>query len=216
MAKVRGPILSINARGQIGKSQVYAQWRGVPYARSYVIPSNPNTVAQQQVRGTFSWLSAAWMFAPASIAAAYTAAAAGRPFTNRNKWVQANLAALETEADLANMLLSPGAAGGLPVAGVVITPGETDFVVDITPPTLPVGWTIVSAQAACLPDQDPHGIFTPNYVAAEDLVAPYSITLPGLTASTQYLVGSWLVYEKPDGSFAYSIAEGALESTAAP
>ena len=41
---------------QIGKSLVYATWKGINYMRRYVVPANPNTVAQQAQRGLFSWV----------------------------------------------------------------------------------------------------------------------------------------------------------------
>ena len=39
--------------GQAGKAGVFANWKGRQYRRKYVIPSNPNTVMQQAVRGSF-------------------------------------------------------------------------------------------------------------------------------------------------------------------
>lgn len=39
--------------GQAGKAGVFANWKGRPYRRKYVIPSNPNTTMQQNVRTSF-------------------------------------------------------------------------------------------------------------------------------------------------------------------
>jgi len=44
MSKLTGPLLSFGARGQIGKAMVTSTWKGVPYARQYVVPANPQTV----------------------------------------------------------------------------------------------------------------------------------------------------------------------------
>lgn len=46
MAIVTGPLFSQEARGQFAKSVVYTRRRGQNLARSYVIPSNPNTADQ--------------------------------------------------------------------------------------------------------------------------------------------------------------------------
>ena len=54
MAKVTSPLFSFEARGQLGKSLVYSVWKGIKYVRQYVIPSNPDTVEQQTIRGYFS------------------------------------------------------------------------------------------------------------------------------------------------------------------
>lgn len=50
MARVIGPLLSQEARGQIGKSLVFTRRRGQNIVRGYVIPANPQTPAQVTVR----------------------------------------------------------------------------------------------------------------------------------------------------------------------
>lgn len=54
MAKVRLPLGSFGARGQIGKAFVYFPWKGIACVREYVIPANPNTAGQQTQRGYFT------------------------------------------------------------------------------------------------------------------------------------------------------------------
>ena len=53
MAKVKGPLFSLSASGQIAKTLVYGDWKGIDVVRKYVIPANPNTAGQQQQRGYF-------------------------------------------------------------------------------------------------------------------------------------------------------------------
>ena len=53
MAKVKGPLFSLSASGQIAKTLVYGDWKGIDVVRKYVIPANPNTAAQQTQRGYF-------------------------------------------------------------------------------------------------------------------------------------------------------------------
>lgn len=60
MAKLRTPLLSFGATGKIGKTLVLFAWKGIDVAREYVVPSNPNTAAQQTQRGYFSDAVAAW------------------------------------------------------------------------------------------------------------------------------------------------------------
>lgn len=54
MAKVRLPLGSFGARGQIGKAFVYFPWKGIACVREYIIPANPNTAGQQTQRGYFT------------------------------------------------------------------------------------------------------------------------------------------------------------------
>lgn len=54
MAKVKGPLFSLSASGQIAKTLVYGDWKGIDVVRKFVIPANPNTAGQQTQRGIFA------------------------------------------------------------------------------------------------------------------------------------------------------------------
>jgi len=60
MAKVTGPLFSITARGQIGKSIIYSKWKNIYYAKSYAVPTQPNTPAQLAVRDKIRQLAQIW------------------------------------------------------------------------------------------------------------------------------------------------------------
>lgn len=60
MAKLHGPLFSLDARGKLGRALVYSIWKGLNYARKYVIPHNPKTEAQELIRGYFSTAVAAY------------------------------------------------------------------------------------------------------------------------------------------------------------
>lgn len=51
MAKVKAPLLSFGASGQIAKTMVFFPWKGINATREYVVPSNPKTDAQTTQRG---------------------------------------------------------------------------------------------------------------------------------------------------------------------
>ncbi len=50
MAKVVGPLHSDDARGQIGKSIVFMNWKGVKDARMWLKPTNPKSETQGDIR----------------------------------------------------------------------------------------------------------------------------------------------------------------------
>lgn len=206
MAKISGPLLSFGARGQIGKSMVVAKWRGVPYARQYVQPSNPNTAGQQSTRGTFANWRGAWKLATANLVATWDAFAAGKKFTGMNAFVGQNLAATRGETDYAMFIGSPGSGGGLPLPGITVDVGALsgEIDVDFTAPDLPADWQITKAIAIAFPDGDPATAFEGPITEGTDATAPYSITLSGLTPGADYCVCAWLEYQKPNGSKAYS------------
>lgn len=213
MSKTTAPLLSFDARGQIAKTQVYSIWKGRPYARRYVVPANPNTVDQQETRNTFKWLTSVWKFMPAGALDAWTAYANSSRFTAVNGWIKKNLSNLREETDLANLIFSPAANGGLAAAGISVAAGAGQLTVTLTAPSLPTGWTIDRAIAAVVRSQDPQTGVLYTVSSAEDASAPYAPVVTGLTASQLYKVGGWFKFLKPDGSFAYGEA---LSSTGTP
>ena len=60
MARVRGPLYSISARGQIAQAMVFASWKGIPWVRQQFIPQNPKTADQQAVRLIFTQGVSRW------------------------------------------------------------------------------------------------------------------------------------------------------------
>lgn len=209
MAKLTGPLLSFGARGQIGKALVTSKWRGIDYARQYVIPANPRTTAQQNNRTRFALLREMWKLAPAIVQAPWVAFSTGRPFLPFNKFVGENNRLLVGQTDFANAIMSPGARGGLPPTTVVVATGSTPgaITVTVTPPAqLPEGWTVTEVAAAGFPQQNPIGLFDGPFVAATQANPATPIVLSGFTAGEDVAGFGWVVYERPDGQLAYSVS----------
>lgn len=207
MAKLTGPLLSFGARGAIGKTLVTAKTRGIAYARSYVIPSNPQTVAQQATRTLFSQLREAYKLAPSGITAAWEAFAQGRPFYGVNKFVGENIRVLLGEMDFANMIFSPGAKGGIPPTSFAAVTGANDGEIDFTfvLPTPPDGWALHSVVVAGFPDQTPGGIFDGPFNQEIVLAPTLTGTIDGFGAGEEVAIGGWVVWTKPNGTLAYSV-----------
>jgi len=204
MAKTTAPLLSFDASGTVAKTQTYARWKGRPYVRRYAIPSNPQTSEQSLTRNTFSFLNNVYKFAPPEVTAPWTAYIRGLAMTERNAFQKFNLAALRPETDLALMVLSPGALGGLPPSAVVATPGDDQLSIAITAPTsVPTGWTIQEAVAAVILDQDPQAPTDFAIHADVDTTSTYTIVITDLAAALQQ-VFAWFVWNRPDGRLAYS------------
>jgi len=60
MAKVAGPLFSMDASGSIGKAIVFSKWKGRPYVRQLVTPKNPKSGSQVGVRSMFKFLAQEW------------------------------------------------------------------------------------------------------------------------------------------------------------
>lgn len=54
MAKVTGPLMSLEASGTIGNALTFSRWVGRPYVRRYTVPGNPQTLGQETHRNRFS------------------------------------------------------------------------------------------------------------------------------------------------------------------
>jgi len=54
VAKLKAPLLSLGASGAIGKVMVFFNWKGLDVVREYIVPSNPQTTAQNTQRGYLS------------------------------------------------------------------------------------------------------------------------------------------------------------------
>ena len=209
MAKLTGPLLSFGATGQIGKTMVIGTWRGIDYARQYVVPANPQTTAQQANRTRFAFLRELWKLSPSEVRAPWTAFATGRKFLNFNAFVGENNRLLVGETDMQAAIMSPGARGGLPPVSVSASTGSSSGEVDVDftlPTQIPDGWTITQIAAAAIQDQDPTGIFSGPFVADTAANPATSLTLTGLGAGENCVAYGWVEYEKPDGLTAYSVS----------
>lgn len=60
MAKVKGPLFSLEASGSVAKTIVYSRWKGRQYTRQHTIPLNPQSAKQVNVRTAMTLLVAYW------------------------------------------------------------------------------------------------------------------------------------------------------------
>lgn len=209
MAKINGPLLSLGGGGQIGKTVVFSSWKGIKYARQYVVPANPRTTAQTENRTRFAMLREMFKLSPSEVRAPFAAFVQGRPLTPDNKFVGENNRLLVGGINLAAMNMSPGAKGGLPPVSVSAAAGIASGVIDVTvvpPSQLPLGWTIVECAAAAVVDQNPIGIFSGPFVAGTAVADPYVINLAGMGSAVDCMAFGWVVYVKADGQLAYSVS----------
>lgn len=59
MAKVSGPLMSLDASGKVGGTVVFSKWKGRNYVRQLVTPANPDTSGQKGVRSILGTLAKA-------------------------------------------------------------------------------------------------------------------------------------------------------------
>jgi len=215
MARLTAPLLSFGGSGQIAKTQVYATWKGIAYARRYVTPANPQSTEQTITRNVFTWLNSVWKISPPDFQLPWTTFAKGQPLTNRNAFLSKNIPILRPEADLTGMVLSPGAKGGLSVIPTLVGGALQITVSAAAPAPLPSGWTVTRFIAAAIKNQDPQMDSDFEVFTGFDNTTPYSVVLAGLEAATEYLAGGWFEFQTTanPNSLAYGLSVGVAEST---
>ncbi|HUJ83965.1 MAG TPA: hypothetical protein VLW83_18930 [Candidatus Acidoferrales bacterium] len=202
MAKTTAPLLSFGAGGAIGKTQVYASWKGIPYARKYVVPANPRSTDQTLTRSVFTILCALWKNLGADATAPFMAFATGKPLTDRNAYLKFNVKALRSGSDWTALVGSPGAAGGVPLASFSASGGSGTISTTVTAPTPPTGWTLTKVTAVARVNDDPHTSTNDTAAVASATTSPWQPSFSGLAAGS-YIVTCWPVWDTGGGKLAY-------------
>lgn len=203
MAKLTGPLLGISARGTIADTITYSAWKGIEYARQRVIPANPQTAPQMEVRNVFTMLGGLWLVAQTLARAPWIANAVGKPYTHRNALISKNLPVLRNQTDMTAFMGSPGALAGMAPASIAAAFSTPTITVTIGAPTLPPSWTIQAGVAMAFKDQDPSLAFAQAVKEGEDVTTPYQVALTATTPLGLWIVSGWFRYLRPDGRVAY-------------
>ncbi len=114
MAKVTGPLFSVDARGKVADTLVFMGWRGLKTVRRWLKPANPRTVAQVTTRNYFSTAVSLHQNLSGLDKAALRTAASGQPYSGFNLWVgwvKSALDAGKSWVTISNVTASPGSSG---------------------------------------------------------------------------------------------------------
>ena len=175
MAKVKAPLLSLDARGQLGKAMVFIGWKGLKTVRQHVVPANPQSAAQVAQRNKMGFAVAFWKTLSALDKAAWDRYAPIEPkvMAGANSHAKNSIANQTAETP--------------PPMGInfVVTPGTGDAVV-----TIDVKDITDDSDIDSLTDVDVFfGTEIRNLASQVNLVfsgGVYSATVPTLTAGTEY------------------------------
>lgn len=132
MAKLTGPLFSLEASGTIGEAVTYSNWKGRAYARARVVPNNPRSALQTGIRAMFAFIAAVWDGLSAPDRATWDAAGEAAQYSGFNAYVKANMdrwvdAEAPTQA-------SPAAEAQTPttVSAMTLTGGAGIVTIDLT------------------------------------------------------------------------------------
>ena len=124
MAKVTGPLFSIDASGKLADSIVFSKWRGINTVRQWAKPANPNTAGQQAVRIAFSDTVDDYHTITGDDKGAWSLRAAGKPLSGFNLLMGLSIKAKTTIDDF-NLIKSVAATDPTTVASTGITISAT-------------------------------------------------------------------------------------------
>ena len=88
MATVSGPLMSLDARGQIGKALIYSNNKGRATVKSYASPAQPNTLDQRYARASIALINTIWQNISQSFCDEWTPLAEPEGITGFNKATQ--------------------------------------------------------------------------------------------------------------------------------
>lgn len=87
MVRLKAPLFSLEASGTLGKSVVFAKWKGRDYARRHAIPANPKSGLQTGIRAVFGFCAAHWQIMNVAYSATWEIIAANRDLTGLNAYI---------------------------------------------------------------------------------------------------------------------------------
>lgn len=211
MAKLTAPLFSLDASGTIAKAITFSRWKGIKYARTRVIPANPQSIAQTEVRAIFTMLSEMWKRLPYGCRTPWMHAVRGLPLTDRNKHVQLNVPVLQGEEDLDKLVMSVSTGQAVPPA--TMTPSDAGgqvLTIAATAPSVPPGYTLTNIRMAAVLQGVPDAGLTPITFYNYDAAAPYTADLPVGVAGT-YQCAAWCHFNRDSDGLGFSSA--ALRAT---
>ena len=176
MAKVLNPLFSTEARGQVGKSLVFFPWKGISAVRTYVIPANPKTAAQQSVRERLKEAVLRWrtMGYTAGDRSAY------------NAWALLEVKSMSGFNKLVSLVLNARAEGNeyaYPFDLRLTSPAAGQLAIAVK-----VYQEVIDYTAIAYIDTKEGGTFTFQGLAWSDVNSDYEGTKGGLTSGATYWV----------------------------
>ena len=114
MAKVKGPLFSLEASGSVAKTVVYSKWKGRQYVRQHTIPLNPQSTLQVNVRTAMTLLVAYWQTLAAGVTDLYDAEGKKFNYSGFNYFVKRGMAAYVIQLTTAVTPISVTVSGNPP------------------------------------------------------------------------------------------------------
>ena len=174
MVKVLGPMFSFEASGTIGKIATFSKWKGRPYVRQRVIPTNPKSVLQVSTRAMMRFLSQEWLGIGTTPKGSWDDLAAAGQYSPFNAYIGRNMSRWR-EFQPPAQTYPPPETGTLPTAALTSATGGASYAdLLITMTTLANAWGVMLFRS-------PSGTFSPSRA---NCIAVIPITAAATTVYT--------------------------------
>lgn len=169
MARTTGPAMSLSASGSLGGALVFSNWKGRPYVRTLVTPSNPRSALQVGIRAMMQFLSQHWDSLTAPNKATWSDPAENKNVSTFNAFIGYNMARWRdgfgpTDEWPAARIISP-------INIVTLAPTVQERSV-----TLDVAWSSNADTIGCVIYRSSTGSFTPGWNNARHIIPNYHPT----------------------------------------
>ena len=133
MVKLTGPCMSMSASATLGNTITYSIWKGRPYARQRVIPSNPRSANQTGMRAMFKFLAQQWDGLGTTPKASYEADAEAKSISAYNEYIATNMRRWKNYEAPSQTKPAAEASTPLTVSNMTLTGGEGHVSISLTP-----------------------------------------------------------------------------------
>jgi len=168
MARTTGPAMSLSASGSLGGALVFSNWKGRPYVRTLVTPSNPRSLLQVGVRAMMQFLSQHWDGLSVPDKATWTDPAEAKNVSTFNAFIGYNMARWRDGFPPANEW---------PAARIITPKNLTTLTTTVQERsvTLDVTWTGDADQMGVILYRSPAAIYTPGWNNTRHVIPNYSL-----------------------------------------
>jgi hypothetical protein len=143
MARVTGPLMSIDASGTLADTLTFAKWKGRNYVRERVIPENPKSAEQTGCRMMMSFLAQIWYGLTAPNKATWDDMAETKQISAFNAFVGENLSRWQAVHSPTKEFPAAEASTPLTVTTQTLTGGIGHATIEITPSGATAIWGLL-------------------------------------------------------------------------
>jgi hypothetical protein len=169
MARTTGPAMSLAASGSLGGALVFSNWKGRPYVRSLVTPSNPRSILQVGIRAMMQFLSQHWDIVSAPNRATWQEPADAKNVSTFNAYVSYNMARWRDGFPPTNEWPAARVLTPLNLASLNTTVQERSV-------TLDIAWTGDADQMGVILFRSPTGTYTPGWNNTRHVIPAYDLS----------------------------------------